>query len=103
MKECTECNGCSLPNVHCSYPDCPHGQKYFVKEETKPIPISAGEHIAKEYGYDQVIIIARKVGDKGNEHVTTYGRDKANCNAAAIIGDFLKYKVMGWPKEKPNE
>lgn len=67
----------------------------------KKIPIRAAEHIAKEYGYDQVFIYARKVGDPardwmgGGEHVTTYGVDRANCKAAAMIGDFLKYKIMG--------
>lgn len=60
------------------------------------IPIAAAKRIAEEYDYDQVIIIARKV-DR-NEHVTTYGKDKANCNVAAKVGDFLKYKVMGWDK-----
>lgn len=65
----------------------------------KPIPIHAARHIAEYYGYDQVVIIARKVGDKGGEHCTTYGRDKANCDVAARIGDFLKFKVMGWVAE----
>lgn len=63
----------------------------------KRIPIAAAERIAKDYGYDQVIIVARAVGQ--GEHVTTYGRDKANCAVAARIGDFLKYKVMGWAQE----
>lgn len=63
-----------------------------------PIPINAAKKIADAYGYDQVVIIARKVG--GGEHVTTYGVDKANCDVAARIGDFLKYKVMGWIKEE---
>lgn len=68
----------------------------------KPIPISAAKHIAKGYGYDQVIVYARKVGDPANdwmgggEHMTTYGIDRANCDAAAKIGNFLKYKIMGW-------
>jgi len=67
----------------------------------KPIPISAASAIAKKYGYNQVIIIARAVGE--GEHVTTYGIDKDNCSVAARIGDFLKYKVMGWTKEnEPN-
>lgn len=68
----------------------------------KPIPVSAAEKIAKAYGYDQVIVIARKVGDDPEphgEHVTTYGRDRKHCAAAAKIGDFLKFKVMGWTKE----
>lgn len=64
-----------------------------------PIPISAAERIAKAYGYDQVVIIARAVGDHGGEHVTTYGRDKANCAVAAKIGEFLKFKVMGWIRD----
>lgn len=68
----------------------------------KPIPISAAERIAKEFGYDQVIVIARKVGDAPDphgEHVTTYGINKAHCGVAARIGDFLKYKVMGWVQD----
>ena len=42
----------------------------------KRIPISAAQRIAVAYGYDQVIIIARKVGadpDPHGEHITTYG------------------------------
>lgn len=65
----------------------------------KPIPIVAARLVAEQYGYDQVVIIARKVGDDGGEHVTTYGVNKANCNIAARIGDFLKFKVMGWAHE----
>jgi hypothetical protein len=64
----------------------------------KPIPVSAAEQIAKRYGYDQVIIIARRVGEKPDpcgEHLTTYGRNKAHCAAAARIGNFLKFTVMG--------
>ncbi|MBQ4826592.1 hypothetical protein J4729_18875 [Leisingera sp. HS039] len=69
---------------------------------TKPIPVSAAERIAKFYGYDQVVIIARRVGEDpepNGEHVTTYGRTKEHCSVAARIGDFLKFKVMGWTKE----
>lgn len=64
----------------------------------KPIPISTAKMIAENYGYDQVIIYARKTGDSGAEHMTTYGATKAHCAAAAKIGDFLKYKIMGWVK-----
>ena len=67
-----------------------------------PIPISAAKQIADLYGYDQVIIVARKVDtydQPGGEHVTTYGVDKANCDVAAHVGDFLKYKVMNWSKD----
>lgn len=66
-----------------------------------PIPISAAREIAERYGYHQVIIIARRVSETdGGEHCTTYGVDKANCGVAARIGDFLKFKVMGWTGEK---
>lgn len=67
----------------------------------KPIPISAAAKIAKQYGYDQVVVIARKVGE--GEHCTTYGVDKVNCDVAARIGDFLKYKVMGWKRDQAQE
>lgn len=63
------------------------------------IPISAAKLIADKYDYDQVVIVARKVGAGGNEHVTTYGKTKEHCEVAAKIGDFLKFKVMGWRKE----
>ena len=65
----------------------------------KPIPISAAKKIADAYGYDQIIVIGRKIGDDGVEHVVTYGVSKSHCLVAAKIGDFLKYKVMGWVKE----
>lgn len=61
----------------------------------KPIPVVASRNIAEQYCYDQVVIIARKVGEAGGEHVTTYGCSVEHCDAAQI-GDFLKQKVMGW-------
>lgn len=63
----------------------------------KPIPISAAKKIAEEWGYDQVVIVARKTGDDGVEHVTTYGIDDAHCEVAARIGTTLKHHLMGWP------
>ena len=69
----------------------------------KPIPVSAAKQIANEYGYDQVIVVARAVGEGGGEHVTTYGRDKQHCSVAARCGDFLKFKVMGWHEEQRHE
>lgn len=65
------------------------------------IPVSAAKEIADRYGYDQVVIIARRVGDEPEphgEHVTTYGRDKAHCSVAARVGNFIKHKIMGWPE-----
>lgn len=64
----------------------------------QPIPISAAKHIANEYNYDQIVIIARKVGE--GEHVTTYGVDEANCRVAERIGNFIKYKIMMWENKE---
>jgi hypothetical protein len=63
-----------------------------------PIPISAAKLIAEAYGYDQIVIMGRKVGEPPNcgEHVTTYGVTKQHCKVAAYIGDFIKYKIMMW-------
>ena len=70
----------------------------------KPIPIEAAKEISDKYGYDQVVIIARAIDEnhngEGGEHVTTYGIDKPNCAVAAHIGNYLKYKIMGWNKEE---
>lgn len=64
----------------------------------KRIPITAAKAIAKEYGYDQVIIYARVCHDSPlphGEHMTTYGRNKEHCGAAAAIGNALK-RFMQW-------
>lgn len=65
-----------------------------------PIPIAAARRIAEDYGYDQVVIVARRVGEapEHGEHCTTYGVDKANCDVAARIGDFFKHELMKWPR-----
>jgi len=67
----------------------------------KPIPITNAKEIAQKYDYDQIIIYGRKVGDSDDcgEHVTTYGIDTDHCNAAAKIGNYLKFNVFGWKKE----
>ena len=69
----------------------------------KRIPISAAKEIAEKYGYDQVMIYARKVDDiedVGGEHMTTYGTTKRHCAAMAQIAKFLQTKIMGWHKEE---
>lgn len=66
---------------------------------SKEIPIFEARALAHLYGYHQVVIIAREVGNPGNEHVTTYGVDEEHCTVAARIGNFLKVKVMNWAEE----
>lgn len=64
----------------------------------KRIPISAAKRVAEEYGYDQVVIYARKVGESPEphgEHMTTYGVNRTHCDVASKIGDMLK-QFMGW-------
>ena len=63
----------------------------------KPIPISAAKFIAKTFGYDQVVIYARKVGKGPNsgEHLTTYGVNEEHCKIASLIAETLK-RFMGW-------
>lgn len=72
----------------------------------KRIPISAAKHIAKEYGYDQVIVYARKVREKPEphgEHITTYGVTKQHCEAAGLISKRLQ-AVMHWnPKQEQRK
>ena len=68
----------------------------------KRIPIAAAERIAEQYGYDQVIIYARKCGDAPDphgEHVTSYGVSPKHCGAAAKIAAAL-HRLLGWPKEE---
>ena len=72
----------------------------------KPIPIEEAKKLAKAYGYDQVMVYARKVDTlerSGGEHMTTYGVDKKHCDAAARIGTFLKTKIMEWCKADDSE
>lgn len=68
----------------------------------KPIPISAAKHIADTYGYDQVVIYARKVDPDGDEHMTTYGVDKVHCGVAARMGEVLR-RFMGWNVEQEED
>ncbi len=61
----------------------------------REIPISTAEMVAKNYGYEQVLIYARKTGPDGGEHMTTYGVDKTHCGIAARMGKALQ-QFMGW-------
>lgn len=64
----------------------------------KPIPISAARAIAEEYGYDQVIVYARRVGEQPaphGEHMTTYGVNPTHCGVAARIGKKLQEMIWG--------
>lgn len=66
--------------------------------KVKKIPITAARRIAEDYGYHQVVIMARITGEvEGPEEcVTTYGINKTHCGVAAMMGDKLK-QIAQWP------
>jgi hypothetical protein len=64
----------------------------------KCIPITAAKGIAEDYGYDQVVVYARKVGKNGTEHMTTYGTTKQHCDIAARMAQALQV-FMGWKND----
>lgn len=65
------------------------------------IPVEAARAIADRFGYDQVIVVARRVDEEpapSGEHVTTYGRGLVHAAVAARVGHFLRHRLMGWPE-----
>lgn len=69
----------------------------------RKIPISQAKRLAKEYGWDQVIIYARNPGEDGRCQYASYGKDKKNCDAAGRIAEtIMNADIEGsWPKPKP--
>lgn len=63
----------------------------------KAIPVKAASALALQYGFDQVIIVARRVGE--GESVTTYGKGRIHKDIAARTGEYLQREVMGWARE----
>ena len=59
------------------------------------IPIAAAKRLAEEYGYEQVIIIARDDGIPGG-WMTTYGKTKKHCEKASIVGNLMVERILGW-------
>lgn len=73
------------------------------RPKARRIPISAGKRIADLYGYDQVVIVARRVEDDdqaGQEWMTTYGRNRAHCDIAARIGRWLRKRMNEYEKAR---
>ena len=48
-----------------------------------------------------MVVLARVVGDPGVEWVTTYGKDRSHCDAAAKIGRALGGLIEGRYKLGP--
>ena len=60
------------------------------------IQLSEMEGLCTKYGFDQVIVLARKVGEGGYENLGTHGVDMEHSTAAEAIGEHLRKDVMGW-------
>ena len=77
----------------------------MTERAMKPIPIWAAKKIAKDYGYDQVIVYARRVGESPHlhgEHLTTYGVNKEHCSVAGRIGSYLKREIFKWQEDNSD-
>lgn len=67
------------------------------------IPVKEARKIAEKYGYDQVIIHARKMGEDvtaalRGESMATYGVNAVHDTIIARIGKFIQESVFGWQK-----
>lgn len=57
---------------------------------TKRIPISTAKEVAQKHDLQQVLLIGY---DGERVHVVTYGKTKADCEAAAKAQDFWTGKI----------
>ncbi len=64
----------------------------------KEIDYASAARLAAEFGYDQIVIIARKEGPEGGECVCHAGLTKRDALTAEAIAEMLKFHVMGWDK-----
>jgi len=79
-----------------AHPSSPTGQPSAMNDKLGAplqIHVAVAEEIAEVHGYDQVVILARTVGDGGVEWVTTYGTTPEHKQAAAHIGKALREGV----------
>ena len=70
--------------------------------KVKRIPIARAKEIAKAYGYDEVIIIARKHEPPESERistdwVTTYGINREHCKIAGLLGKSVQESMYVFP------
>lgn len=56
----------------------------------KRVPIKAAKDVSEKYNLKQVLLIG---WDGENVHVVTYGKTKADCEAAAKAQDFWKGSI----------
>jgi len=66
----------------------------------KKIPVTAVKEFGNKVDYDHVIVLAYD-SKTNTECVTTWGKDAAQCEAAAYTGNEIK-KALGWPAKLCN-
>jgi hypothetical protein len=66
----------------------------------KVIPISTARYLSQKFKYPEIVIFAYDPST-GKQHITTYGKSKAQCLDAAQAGNYLK-KALRWPEEECN-
>lgn len=61
------------------------------------IPDRVARSVALSYGYDQVIVIGRRLDRIGvdGEDVASYGRDAAQEAEAQRLGELARRRIMG--------
>lgn len=68
---------------------------------SKRIPIATAKAVAEKHNLAQVLLIG---WDGAHAHVVTYGRTKADCEAAAKAQDFWTGKIREFsfhPTQRP--
>lgn len=53
------------------------------------VPISEAKRIAKQYGWDQIIIIGRIPTEEGKISATSWGKDPGQDNEAGQISEWI--------------
>jgi hypothetical protein len=67
-----------------------------ARRRVKAIPPAAARRIAQAYGYDQVIVLGRRLDSSGEqgEHVTAWGPNEAATRDAARLGELARRTIL---------
>ncbi len=64
----------------------------------KDIEIEIAKEISDKTGFPEIVIFGYDP-ESNQQHVTTYGKTKAQCIDAATAGNYLK-RALGWPEKQ---
>lgn len=66
------------------------------RRRVKAIPPAAARRIAQAYGYDQVIMLGRRLDASGEEgeHVTAWGSNEAATRDARRLGELARRTIL---------